>query len=387
MTERGEDLLAGFERGQVDHEAIAHVALHDAVVSLVDLLNGDNFDVAGDIVLAAKVQHLLRFPHAPDHGAGKAAAARDERNSSERDLFIRNADEDHGAVHLHQIQVLIPVDLRGNGVHNEIERAAELGEGVRRGCGVEVVSTHALGIVLLFQRMAEDGDFGAQGVCEFDAHVTETAEAEDRYVLARAGTPMLQRRIERDAGAEQGRGGVQGQILRQAKNVVFIDHDLVGITAESRGAVRFPAVVGEDQTRVAVLLLPMPALGALAAGIDKDTDADFVSDLVLANFAADSRDDSRDFVARNHGEYGATPLIAGLMNVGMTNAAKLDVDDHVVLARLAAFKRIGRQRSLDGHRGVTLGLTHGASLSNPAVGFQVPFLTPARRQMIPPPLR
>src|SRR5438128_1721784 len=50
----------------VDHEAVLHVALQDAIVSLVDLLDRDDFDVGNDIVLPAEIEHLLRFGDAAD---------------------------------------------------------------------------------------------------------------------------------------------------------------------------------------------------------------------------------------------------------------------------------------------------------------------------------
>src|SRR6266702_3761794 len=59
-------VLLRFERGHVDRETILHIRPHQALVSFVDLLNGDNFDFAGDVVLAAEVEHLLGFGDATD---------------------------------------------------------------------------------------------------------------------------------------------------------------------------------------------------------------------------------------------------------------------------------------------------------------------------------
>ena len=61
--------LGLFEAGHVDYEAVFYVALQEAVVGFVDLLDGDYFYVAGDVVLAAEVEHLLGFGDAADGGA------------------------------------------------------------------------------------------------------------------------------------------------------------------------------------------------------------------------------------------------------------------------------------------------------------------------------
>ena len=71
------DLLR-FERSHVDGEAILHIGLEQPLVSFVDLLDRDHFDVGGDVVLAAKIEHLLGFGNAADGRAGEAAAAEDE---------------------------------------------------------------------------------------------------------------------------------------------------------------------------------------------------------------------------------------------------------------------------------------------------------------------
>jgi len=152
------------------------------------------------------------------------------------------------------------------------------------------------------------------------------------------GVPVHQRRIERDAGAEQRRGGIEWQVLRQPQNVIFVDHDVVGIAAHSRRAVTLAAVVRPDRTRGAILLDPLPALRAGAAGIDEAADAGPVAHFVFGDLDADRRDDSRDFVPWNHREDGSAPLIAHLMDIGVAHAAELDGYCDIVLARLAPFE-------------------------------------------------
>src|SRR5262249_42750018 len=55
-----------FQRGHVDDEAIFYVALQQALVRGVDLLDGNHFDVGGDAVIGAEVEHLLRFADTTD---------------------------------------------------------------------------------------------------------------------------------------------------------------------------------------------------------------------------------------------------------------------------------------------------------------------------------
>jgi hypothetical protein len=50
----------------IDDEPVFHIALQQAFVSLVDLLNLDQFDVGGDPFLAAEIKHLLRFANSSD---------------------------------------------------------------------------------------------------------------------------------------------------------------------------------------------------------------------------------------------------------------------------------------------------------------------------------
>src|SRR5882762_9796412 len=54
------------KRSHVDDEAVLHVALEQAIVRFVDLLNLDELDIGSDSVLGAEVQHLLGLPNAAD---------------------------------------------------------------------------------------------------------------------------------------------------------------------------------------------------------------------------------------------------------------------------------------------------------------------------------
>ena len=90
-------LRPGDRRG-VDHEAVADVAAHDAVVCPVDLVGADRLDHRGDAVLGAEVEHLLRLADAADVRAGDRAARAGEREHAEALRVLGQADEHERAV-------------------------------------------------------------------------------------------------------------------------------------------------------------------------------------------------------------------------------------------------------------------------------------------------
>jgi len=111
---------------------------------------------------------------------------------------------------------------------------------------------------------------------------------------------------------------------------------------------------------LAVLLEPVGARGAGAAGVDEAAHPDDVAHLPLRHLGADARDLSDDLVPGNHRKRGVTPLVADLMQIGVTYAAVEDVDDDVLLAWLTALER---ERTEGGFRiegGVRAGGNHGA---------------------------
>src|SRR3984957_14080477 len=54
------------QRGVVDDETVFHVAFQEALVGFVNLLDADHFNVCGDSVLRAEIQHLLGFADSAD---------------------------------------------------------------------------------------------------------------------------------------------------------------------------------------------------------------------------------------------------------------------------------------------------------------------------------
>ena len=100
--------------------------LSSLLVGFVDLLDGDDFDVGGDVVLAAEVEHLLGFGDAADGRAGETAAAHDQAEGRDGQRLLRRADEGDVAVAAEQVDVGVDVVIGGDGVEDEVEAAGVL---------------------------------------------------------------------------------------------------------------------------------------------------------------------------------------------------------------------------------------------------------------------
>ena len=82
-------VLLRFERGHVDGEAVLHIRPKQSLVSLVDLLDRDDFDIGGEVMRAAKVEHLLGLGDAADERAGEAAASEQKAEAGDGCLSAR----------------------------------------------------------------------------------------------------------------------------------------------------------------------------------------------------------------------------------------------------------------------------------------------------------
>src|SRR5690606_30578712 len=183
--------------------------------------------------------------------------------------------------------------------------------------------------------------------------------------LARAGLPVLQRRVGGDARAQQRRGHVQRQLVRDPDDVVLIDHDGLRVAAVGGLPVLVQGVVGAGHALRAVLLLAAQAVLALAAEVDEAADADPVADRVPGDAGADLGDYAGDLVSGDHGEDRLARALLDLVDVGVADARVLDVDQDVELADRAALdggalqRGLGRGRGVSGdsgHRWVLLGI-------------------------------
>src|SRR5438309_11581083 len=67
-----------FQRSHIDREAVLHVRLQQSLVGFVDLLNGNDFDVGGDVVFAAEIEHLLGLGDSANGRPGETASPHDQ---------------------------------------------------------------------------------------------------------------------------------------------------------------------------------------------------------------------------------------------------------------------------------------------------------------------
>src|SRR3954468_1185586 len=101
------------------------------------------------------------------------------------------------------------------------------------------------------------------------------------------------------------------------------------------GRIRDSAVVGRDETVLAVLLETLRARAAVLAAVDHAADADRIADLELRDVAADRSDLADDLVSRHARIERARPLGAHRVEIGMADAAIRDLDRDVARARFA----------------------------------------------------
>ena len=87
-------------------------------------MDRNDFHVGGDVVLAAEVEHLLRFGDAANRRTGKTAASEDETESGDGQRFLGSADQGDIAVAREQVDVGIDVVLGGDAIEDEVEAPA-----------------------------------------------------------------------------------------------------------------------------------------------------------------------------------------------------------------------------------------------------------------------
>src|SRR6185312_11383677 len=103
------------------------------------------------------------------------------------------------------------------------------------------------------------------------------------------------------------------------------------------------AVVGADETVLAILLQPLVAGRAVLAATDQAAHTHGVADLEAGDLATDCADVADDLVARHAGIQRAAPFGAHGMQVGMADTAIGDLDLHILRAGRAALDVEGLQ--------------------------------------------
>jgi hypothetical protein len=121
--------------------------------------------------------------------------------------------------------------------------------------------------------------------------------------------------------------------------VVLVHHNLIGVAPESwRLPVHLGAVICPGDVAIAELLQAGLTAFTLTAGINKATHRRDVALLESLHIGTNALDSAHDLVARHHGKHGATPLIACLMNIAVTDAAIKNLELDITGPLLATLK-------------------------------------------------
>src|SRR5260221_10475411 len=109
------------QSGHIDDKTIFYITLEQPIIGLVDLLNGDQFNVRGNSILGAEVKHLLRYPDTAAGETGQAAALHNQIEARDWGRLLRGAHQRHGAVKLQQPEIRIQVVFGRDRVEDKVE--------------------------------------------------------------------------------------------------------------------------------------------------------------------------------------------------------------------------------------------------------------------------
>src|SRR4051794_33215067 len=118
-------LIASPQCRHIDYESIPHIALQHAFVGLIHFLNRDQLDVARDLVFRAEVQHLLYLANTTYLRSCQTSPSTCEGESANRNVFLRKTDYYQRAINSQQLEIGIPVNLRGDRIDDQVEVSRE----------------------------------------------------------------------------------------------------------------------------------------------------------------------------------------------------------------------------------------------------------------------
>src|ERR1017187_10299086 len=276
-------VLLRSERSHINREAVLHIGLEQSLVGFVDLLDGDDFDIGGDVMCRAKVEHLLGLRDAADVRTGEAAAPHDEAECRDAQGLGGCADKGKVAVEAEQVEIGVNVVPGGDGVEDEVEAARVLFHLVGIAGDDNFIGAEPERVFLLTGRGGEDHDMGSERMSKLHAHVAQAAETDHANFLALCDAPVAHRRVCGDPGAEERRGSGEIKVGGDSQNEVFIDDDAIGVaTIGDASEVLVRGVEGEGQVR-AELLKAGFAPGTGTVRVDEAADRGEVAGLVLGD--------------------------------------------------------------------------------------------------------
>ena len=223
--------------------------------------------------------------------------------------------------------------------------------------GDEMIRPESQRVVTLAGRVGEDRRLGSERVRELDAHVPEPSETDDPDALPRRRSPVAQRRVEGDSGAEQRRHAGEVEAVGHVHRVGLVHDELLGVAAVGDGlAVALERVVGTGRIGRAVLLVADDAVVAGPARVDEGAHPDSLADAELLRRGTSCRHHPDDLVARHHREDRRAPVLVDLVDVRVAHPAEAHVEGDVVRAEFAALEVEGDEGFLGAERRVAGGL-------------------------------
>lgn len=187
---------------------------------------------------------------------------------------------------------------------------------------------------------------GSKCMGKLYSHVSQSSEANNANLLAFCDVPVAHGRICRDSRAQERCDSGEIQVGRDSQDKVFFDDDAVGVaTVGDASKVPVGRVISKDPI-LAELLQASLAFRAGAVRVNHAADRSEVSGLELCNCRADLGDATNDLMPGNAGIDSGhrAPLIADLVEVGVTDAAKENFNLNVVIAWFSAWYYSGCKR-------------------------------------------
>src|SRR5271166_5809565 len=216
--------------------------------------------------------------------------------------------------------------------------------------------------------------------------MAEPTQTDYANLLALGNSPTTHGRVGCNACAEERCDPGQIELRWDSQDKALVDDDAIGVATVGYASEMFVRrVEGERQARAEVLK-PGLTPGTDAVGIDQAADCGEIANLILGNRCAHLRDTPDDFMARNNrvnSRIEFAPLIPDRMEVRVADAAKKDVNLHIVMGWIAPRNcRAGKRRCCAGS-GVSFGLIHGWILLGIVCRRLVPSSPPTFRQAAP----
>src|ERR1700690_1963006 len=231
----------------------------------------------------------------------------------------------------------------------------------------DLVRAEAKRVILLVWRSREDYNVRPERKGNLNAHMTESTETDPAYLLALAYAPVAHRRVSRDSGAKQRSSSGEIEVRGHAQDKPLVDHDTVGVAAIGDASQMFVGeVVGKGRIR-AELLEARHALRAGAIGVDHAADGSRVAGLELGHRRTDLGYAPDNFVPRNtwiDGGHEFAPLVADLVEIGVTNAAIQNFDLDILFGWLTPGDHGGCQRRCRAGSGIGFHVVHALSLDS-----------------------